>query len=58
MVKAAIILHNPSILHGSKEELDWDIATSLYKKRSRNILTNNGSDVREALVNYFSLNPL
>ena len=57
MIKAAITLHNPSIL-GDDKELDWDTAASLHKKPRCDILTNDGSDVREALVNYFSLNPL
>jgi hypothetical protein len=58
MIKAATILHNLCIMYGDKDEVDWDIPNTVHKKPSCNIHTNDGTDVREALVNYFSLNPL
>lgn len=56
MIKAAVILHNLSITNNDKNEIDWDTPTVTYKKPSCNVHTNGGSDVREALVNYFIQN--
>ncbi len=58
MIKAATILHNLCIINGDKDEIDWDTPNTVHKKPSCNIQTNDGNDVREALVNYFLLNPL
>ncbi len=58
MIKAATILHNLCIINGDKDEIDWDTPNTVHKKPSCNIQTNDGNDVREALVNYFSLDPL
>ncbi len=58
LVKAAVILHNICILSGDKDEIEWQTPTNLHKKPSCNIHTNDGTDVRLSLVNFFSINPL
>ncbi|CAF1118756.1 unnamed protein product [Rotaria sordida] len=58
IVKVATILHNLCVMNGDKDEIDWDTPNTVHKKPSCNIHTNDGTDVREALVNFFLLHPL
>ncbi|CAF1625367.1 unnamed protein product [Rotaria magnacalcarata] len=58
LIKAATILHNICISSGDKVEIDWDTPLVIHKKPSCNIQTNSGTDSRDALKDFFLMNPL
>nr|ACD54739.1 PIF/Harbinger-like protein [Adineta vaga] len=58
MVKAATILHNLCILNGDNDEIEWNTTAVVHRKPSCNSHTNDGTDVRNAIVKFFLCNPL
>jgi hypothetical protein len=58
IIKAATIIHNLCVSTGDNIEIDWETPLVIHKKPSCNTHTSTGTDVREALADYFIQNPL
>ncbi|CAF1537989.1 unnamed protein product [Rotaria magnacalcarata] len=58
IIKAATVLHNICITRGDKVDIDWDTPLVIHKKPSCNIHTNRGTNSRDALKDFFLINPL
>jgi hypothetical protein len=58
IIKTAAILHNLCVVNNDHEEIDWNIPVTIHKKPACNSQTNDGANIRQALVNYFVANPL
>ncbi|CAF4508689.1 unnamed protein product, partial [Didymodactylos carnosus] len=58
IIKTAVILHNFCADIRDNVEVEWDVSQPLYKKPNCTTITNNVTQIRQALATHFQNNPL